>query len=310
MACGTRGWEYRLAVKPDAYASSVWDGTGEEIYFPITCGLMEVQEHVIVPGTRGSRALFPDQTVRGNRQAGGSMRLKFGPVDLDKWLPRILGAAEDSNEFKVANTVPWFNCLVDKGQGKFFEYRDCKVARATFSGQSGGVVDMMLDIVAKKEEEYTDAWPTISFSPDLGTRPLRFAEGSLTIDSINILFESFSLVIDNLISPRFYAGDDAATCVDEDRRIVTLSVPAAHTSVAKELYKRGFEGLAGAMAWSADNMSTSVALPMLHWAKRSNTMEGDGDTPVILEMLAYRTEAGDSGADDEITITNDPIFAS
>jgi hypothetical protein len=308
MACGTKGWEYRMAVKPDAYASSVWDGTGEEIYFPITCGLTEVQEHVIVPGTRGSRALFPDQTVRGNRLAGGPVSLKFGRADLDLWLPRILGAAESSNNFKVANTVPWFNVLVDKGQSKFFEYRDCKVARATFSGQTGAPINLTLDIVCKKEEEYGGSWPSITYTPSLSTRPLRFAEGVMLINSINILFESFTLVIDNLISPRFYAGDDAATCIDEDRRVVTLSVPAAHTSVTKDLYADGFDGLAGSLTFAADNMSTAFSFPKLHWAKRSTTMEGDGDTPLILDMLAYRTEAGDSGADDEILVVNDPTF--
>lgn len=314
MACGTRGWEYRMAVKPGAYTNSTWDGAGEEIYFPITCGLTEVQEHVIVPGTRGSRALYPDQTVRGNRLAGGNVNLKFGRSDLDLWLPRILGASESSNEFKVANTVPWFNCLVDKGEGEYFEYRDCKVARAVFSGQSGSPVNMSLDIIAKKEEEYTSTWPTIAFTSSLSTRPLRFAEGVMTIDPagtpINILFESFTLTIDNLISPRFYAGDDAATCIDEDRRVVTLSVPAAHTSVSKELYKRGFEGLAVELSFAADNMETTFEFPNMQWAKRSTTMEGDGDTPLVLDMLAYRTETGDSGADDEILVTNDPVFSS
>lgn len=309
MACGTKGWQYRMAVKAGAYTNSTWDGD-EELVFPIRVGLTEVQGEIIVPGSTGSRALYEHQATPGIRQAGGAVSFRMGREELDIWLPRILGASESSNSFKLANTVPWFNCLVDKGQGKFYEYRDCKVARATFSGQSGGIVNVELDIICKKEEEYSSTWPSISFSPDLGNRPLRFSEGTLTIDDINILFESFTLTIDNLIAPRFYAGSDAATCIDEDRRVITLSVPAQHTSVTKDLYDRGFEGLEGVLTFSGDNMSTVFTLPKLHWAKRSPIMDGDGDTPLMLEMLAYRTQAGDSGADDELVVTNDPVFSS
>lgn len=314
MACGTRGWEWRCAAKAGAYVDSTWDGTGEELHYLISCGVGETQDHLIVPGSRGSRALYPDQTVRGNRLVGGPLQPRFGRDDLDIWLPRILGAAESSDSFKVANTVPWFNLLIDKGQSKFFEYRDGKVARATFSGQAGGIVDMTLDTIFKKEEEYGGSWPSITYTYDIGKRPLRFAEGALTIDPsgtpITILFESFTLTIDNLIEPRFYAGDDAATCLDEDRRVITLSVPAAHTSATKELYKRGFEGLAATLTFAADSMTTTFTFANLQWAKRSTTMAGDGDTPLVLDMLAYRTEAGDSGADNELIVTNDPVHES
>ena len=314
MACSTRGWEYRMAVKPDAYASSVWDGTGEEIYFPSVCGLTEVQPLVPVPGTRGSRAMFAEQTVKGNRLCGGRVRIKFGRADLDLWLPRILGASEASDVFKVANTIPWFNVLVDKGQGKFFEYRDCKVARATFSGSAGGVVQLDLDVVGKKEEEYGGSWPSISYTPSLSTRPLRFAEGGFSVGSgpTTVLFDSFSLTIDNLIDPGFYAGDDAAQCIDEGKRLVTLQIPGQHTDAAKNLYKQGNDSLAGTLVFGVvDNMTTSFYFPCLKWEKRSTVMDDENQkTPIPLNMIAYRTEAGDSGADDEIQVTNDPVYSS
>lgn len=313
MGCSTRDYEFRIAVKAGTYSTSVWDGD-EEIYFPEVCALTEVQEQIIQRYSRGSRAIFTDQVNKGNRIVGGALRFKFGRAELNTWLPRILGASEVSNEFKVANSLPWFNVLVDKGQSDYFEYRDCKVAMATFSGQSGGLINMDLVIVGKQEEEYGSTWPTISYSSDLSHRALRFAEGVMTIDpggdDINILFESFSLTINNLIETIFYAGSDAATCIDEGDRRVTLSVPAAHTSVTKDLYKRGFEGLSIAMAWAADNMSTGVTLKHCCWPKRSPTMEGEGRIPTVLDMLAYRSDAGDSGADDEIVFTNDEVFAS
>jgi hypothetical protein len=320
MGCSTRGWEYRLLICRGSYAAldADWDNRTDsnapKIFYPITCGLVEVQDHVIVPGTKGSRALFPDQTVKGNRLVGGQVRAKIGRLELDFLLPLILGANEATDVFKVANEVPVFQCLVDKGQGKYMEYIDCKVARATFSASTGGVVDLALDIVAKKEEEYSAAWPSStleSFGTALGARPIRFAEGSFSHDysgtPVVNKFESFQLMIDNMIDAKFYAGDDAATCLDEDRRMVTLALPAAHTDAVKNLYKRGFELLTGRLQFVADNMTTKFEFPKLGWAKRGPVMNGDGETLLPLQMRAYRTEAGDSGADDEIKVTNDPI---
>jgi hypothetical protein len=166
-------------------------------------------------------------------------------------------------------------------------------------------VELALDVVGKTYHDYAGAFPAISYAPGEHTRPLRFAEGSLTVDGIAILFEQFTLAIDNQVEPKFYAGAETATCLDEGRRVVTLRVPAGFTAAAKELYKRGDEGLAAVLTF--DNGTggvTTVTMPAMKWARRSPTMNGEGAVPLQLEMVAYRTEAGDAGADDDILVTN------
>lgn len=321
MGCSTKGWEYRLLVRSndieelseeDTFAA---DDSENRQEFPATFGVTEIQDHIFIPGTRGTRAAYADQTTKGNRQAGGPMRLRMHRQNLDRWLPRILGAAEATDVFKVANTLPVFTMLVDKGQGKYYLYRKCKVARATFSGVTGGIVNVDLDVIAEREEAYPNSWPTsVAYTASLATRPLRFAEGSFFFDPagtpVEVKFEQFSLTIDNLLEPKFYAGADYLTCLDEGRRVVTLSLPAAYTSAIKDYVSKGFDGIAGQLKWTADNMNTQVDMPCLLWANRTNTMEGDGDTLMPLQMRAYRSEAGDSGADDDIKITNDPNFSA
>lgn len=316
MACSTRGWEYKCLVREGLYSGldDDWEGGSYQLLFPSTCQIVEVQQLINVPGTRGTRAMYAEQTVPGNRLVGGRLRFKFGRADLDAWLPRILGAPEATNVFKVANTIPWVQLLVDKGQGKLMEYRDGKVGRATFSGSAGGVVQLDLDLVFKVEEEYAHNWPEEpTYTPSLSTRAIRFAEGGLGIGAgpTAILFDSFSTTIDNLLDPGFYAGSFGATCIDEGKRLVTLQVPAQHTDAAKNLYKQGNDSLAGSLAFTGDNMSTTFAYPCLKWEKRGPVMDDENQkTPVPLNMVAYRTEAGDSGADNEIQVTNDPVYAS
>lgn len=324
MGCSTRGFEWKVLVRPNDYATNDpdWnvDTTAEVYRFADPLGLTEVQDQVFVEGTRGYRAPFVDQTVRGNRVAGGPVRLPCTRRNLDRWLPRILGANEATDVFKVATTVPWFQMLIDKGQGKFFEYRDCKVASALFSAGLGGVVYLDMNIVAKQEEEYGSAWPTTSPEPynsTLATRPLRLQEGQFILDPsgtpigpTGVYWAQFQLSIDNQIQPDFFAGADTAQCMDEDFRTTMLGIGLAHTTQTKDLYKRGFEGLAGRLKFAADNMNTQFDFPKLFWAKRSPTRETQGRITLPLQMRAYRTDAGNSGADDEIQVTNDPVFAS
>jgi hypothetical protein len=63
------------------------------------------------------------------------------PVELDAWLPRILGASESADSFLLAETVPEFGMLFDRGAERFV-YTGCKVSRAVFSGAPGQLIDL------------------------------------------------------------------------------------------------------------------------------------------------------------------------
>ncbi len=314
----TKGWKYRCTLFNQTYADGGTNGwTGAASLFVSRCTMRGYQDNFRIPGTRGSRATYYDQMTKGAIVAGGQIAFKFGRAELDTWLPLILGASQASDVFRTAEELPQFCLLVDKGQGQFFLYSNCKVARATFGGQAGGVVTMTIDVTAEQELVWSTVpqsdgqFVTVSYTPSSSTKPLRFGEGDFRIRPASspyiVPFSSFGLTIDNGLEPMFYAGSDYATAIDEGFRSVRLQVPAAHSSVTAPLYSLGADGLAARLKFTNGNMSTQFDFGSLVWPQQSPGMESETDgVPLMLDAFSCRTESGSAGVDDDIVVTNDP----
>src|SRR5262249_19995640 len=80
-------------------------------------------------GIRGTRSHPAERPRDGTYSVGGALRFHATPALLDLLLPRILGAAESSDLFALAETLPEFDVLVDR-VAKRFVYGACKAQRA------------------------------------------------------------------------------------------------------------------------------------------------------------------------------------
>lgn len=253
-------------------------------------------------GLRGIRGHESADTRVGPYSVAGQLVLEPTPEDLAVLFPFILGADASGTTFALAETLPSFTLVVDR-VAKVFTYAGCKVARATFSGSSGGLLRLAMDIVAQSEAVgNAGTFPSLTASI---TQPYIFSDLTLTLQSAVRKPASFELVIDNgLITDRFLNSTTVVT-IPEGDRVVMLNVVLPYaagtgTTGNTDLYAQALAGAAGTLALANAGYSTTFSFATLQVPDNSPTVAGRGEIPLNLEMIARR-----SGGTAELGVVHD-----
>jgi len=268
--------------------------TGMEL---VSFGITETVEHLQTNGIRGTRSLSKERNREGLKRVGGPITWHPSPLDLDFFLPCILGAAENADAFAVDEALTSFVMGVDL-VADAFEYGDLFVNKATFRGAAGQLVELTLDCIGEAKTDLS--YPSLTLGVAAGDVPYRFFEGVLTLESSAREMESFELTIDNQLATLF-RNSQTATAISPQNRIVMLTVETPYTSSEVGLNTAAFAGAAGSLVFTNGNMSTTFTFGNLQLnPKTTPVVNGKSE---IVQRLTY--QAFRSGSTREIAVTSD-----
>jgi hypothetical protein len=290
---GTQGAATKLCMDPTAV------DTMSEPYEFISCTLRKTTEIVETGGIRGTRSHSKEVSREGISRIAGSIVLTPSPADLDLLLPRILGTAESSDSFVLAETLPSFHVGVDYSVDAF-EYQDCFVNRAIFRGSSGGFLQLELDIIGTAQADLS--YPSLTLGVAANNEPYRFSEGVLTLVSSARPIRSFELIIDNVLDAQFHNTLTAPVITPHDR-IITLNCTTPYTSDEVALFTQTLAGTTATLAFTNAAMSTTFTFGVLEpFPLQGPTIPGKSE--VVLEQT-YR--AMQSTTTKELVVTSDSV---
>jgi hypothetical protein len=249
-------------------------------------------------GLRGTRSRLADDTRQGTYRVAGTLLLEPTPADLAIWLPRILGGADISGAYALAETLPSFSLAIDR-VANVFTYAGCKVNRATFNGSKGGLVRLLLEIVGQSEA-VGSAGSLPSLTPSTEHGPYIFAgDPTLTLNGVAREVAEFELTIENdLVSDRFMNSTTVVNLPEGDR-VITLRTSHAWASANTDLYNQALAGAAGTLAFTNGSSSTTFSFGTLQAPSQSPVVAGKQEIMLQLNMTARKT-----GSTMELSVTN------
>jgi len=255
-------------------------------------------------GLRGTRSRQADDTRVGPYRVGGQLVLEPTPEDLAIWLPRILGAAPSGTTYNLAETLPSFTLAIDR-VARVFTYAGCKVTRATFQGSQGGLLRLVLDIVAQSESvSAAGTFPSLSLG---ATQPYIFSDVGLNLAGVAREVKQFELMIDNsIVADRFMNSVTIVNAPEGDRNILLRTVHA-WAAGNTDLYAQALSGAAGVLQWTnslggspPSGYQTTFSFATLQVPDRSPNVPGRSELSLNLEMPARRV-----GGSAELVVTHD-----
>jgi hypothetical protein len=292
MPDGSMGHQSRLSMA----AAGTAIGSYTEAYEFRSEGLRATREIVESKGIRGTRSEPIERTRDGLIRVAGSIALHATPSMLDLVLPRIMGAAESTDVFAVAETLPEFDVLIDRVARRFV-YGACKVSRATFRASAGGALELDLEINGKTETVSATAFPSITAPTD---PPYIWSDAVCTVEGSARIVTQWELTIDNQLEARF-SNSQNATSIHTQGRVVTVSMTVPYTSDEIDLYGIAASGASGAtFVLTNGGRSLTFTVGALMVADSSPVVGGPGEVLLQLSGTAKST-----GSTKELQITND-----
>ncbi|HBL47657.1 phage tail tube protein [Gimesia sp.] len=206
--------------------------------------LVESQTIDETGGTTGTTEHIVERTRLGQKRCSGTIRVPASKLALDTLLPLILGAAESTDSFALADSLPEFVMMIDRDE-KVYSYSGCRIARATFNGSSGQMVMVDLDIEAETESEgAAGSFPTLATPTE---SPYRFEDGVLTIVGEAREFSEFSLVIENQLDTERFENTLTRVDIPLLDRIITLGTNHPWSTDNLDLIKQDLAGAGGSL---------------------------------------------------------------
>ncbi|QDT41062.1 hypothetical protein Pan241w_11210 [Gimesia alba] len=217
--------------------------------------LVEAQVIDETQGNTGTMEHISERTRLGQKRCSGSFQLACDRLALDTFLPLILGAAESTNVFALADSIPEFVMMVDRGQ-KVYTYSGCRVARATFSGSSGQMLMLNLDIEAETETQgNAGTFPAIATPTG---SPWRLEDGVLTLQSATREFNEFSLTIENQLDTERFENSLTRIDIPLLDRVISLSTNHPWSSDNIDLIKQDLAGAGGSLVFTNTEVATDI----------------------------------------------------
>ena len=303
-----------LLVEPGA-GTPTFDGSSER-YEILSEGIQAVSGTVERDGFRGSRSLQKDHVKQGIKAVGGQITINPSPADLALWLPRIMRKAAAGNNFLLGDSTTAadveFAIMIDRVTD-VFQYESCQVARATFRGSPGQLLQLTLDIVGEDEKcnnvDGSITWPVSppAWGSTLQYEPYIYHEGvlALTADASADDPFDFELVIDNAIGARFVMSKTATEFSPSDR-IITLALTfpwdADHVDMYRQADNAGVTVAGGTLTFTNGAVSTLFTIHDLRGGDASPTLNSKGE---LRWQVAFRARSSAAGAEDELVIVND-----
>lgn len=281
MGTPSQGAQSRLYVEPGS-SPHTFDSSSETYEF-LSENLILQEEHIDNDGIRGTRSHQSERVRGGLKRVQGTIRINPSPADLDLWFPRILGAAESTDSFALAETLPAFGVIVDR-VAETFEYEDCYVNRATFRSSEGGLLELELDIIGADEVVGTNA-PSVAISTASNNVPYTHTDLVLTLAASARDVKNLEITIDNQLEQSFN-NSRTATGITPRNRIVSVRCTNPFTSDETALYAQAVAGAAGTAVYTNGGMSTTFTFGRLQVPARSPSVTGKNEIPLVLDMVA------------------------
>lgn len=260
------------------------------------------QTHVNAHGIRATRSRVSTRSRIGTETISGNIVMCPTPVELDQWLPRILGTAENADVFALAETVPAWSVLVDR-IAKRFIYKGCYVDKAVFSWSAGQMLKMTISAEGKSE--------TVSATSVPGTVPAIdggacYASGdctfALSADASATEVSEIEITIDNMLAKDRFMNSVTRASLPALDRLVTVRMLVPYTADEVDLYDQLVGGAAGTVTFTNGNTSCLFTFGNLKVPAESPTMTSrNGEIMLNLNMEAFYVVGGAR----ELVVTND-----
>ena len=276
--------------------------TSSEPYEILSETLSYTEEHLDTNGIRGTRSHAKERVRVGAKNVAGAITLNPSPADLTLLLPRILGTAESSDTFALAETLPTFKVLVDRG-GRTHDYSGCYVSRASFrSAAPAGLLELTLDIIGTNEALGT-SYPVLTLGTAAKDAPYVHSDATFTLAGNTEEVIESEIIIDNQLTARHTNAQVAGAIISNDR-IVTASFKLPYSSDEIALYPPILDGAAGGfagiVAYVIGNMNLTFTFGKLQAPAESPTTTGREEITLTLICTARSV-----GSTKELVVVND-----
>lgn len=287
-----QGFEHRFAFAPTGVAFNHANARTFEV---VSSTFGEQHEVLDATGVLGTRTRREDRSRYGLTRVGGQIVLEPSPNMFDFFLPYILGTAESTDTFNVADTLAAFDMLHDPFAtgSEAVKYTEIFVNRASLRF-AAGLLRLTLDCVGKTATQDQTFTANALGSTATVDAPYTFYDTSAgwTIQGASSLeIEEGELIVDNVLDVKF-RNSRTATSIRASDAIITL---VSHTPLTASQWNTFYGDKAAADATIAitnGTVATTFTLFNLKLVDAGPGMPGKGDVPLILTGNA-RSDASD-----------------
>ena len=306
MADAAQGALSKLFVRAGTGSGLDYSSPSAEAYEFVSESLQATRAVLDTRGIRGTRSMPYSRARYGLRTINGEILMHPSPLDLDNWLPRIMGAAEAANVFDLGDTFSKFGVYIDRVTNRF-SYIGCLVSRTTFRCQAGSMMEMSVELVGGDEELVSapSSAPTLSTAAASAPYVFHDAVGAVNLPSISAaeIFD-MELTIDNVMAARFVNAVTTTSIVPSDR-VVSLGVTVPYDSDHDQAYRLGDSvtpgttGLPGDITFTNGSYSLKFEFASLDGPQISPIVQGKQEVALRFDYIARS-----SGDCKEVLITN------
>ena len=243
-------------------------------------------------GIRGTRSKHEARCRITQEAVGGTITMHPTQVELDTLLPLILGAAESTDTFALAETIPSFGILIDRVQKRFC-YSKCVVSSATFSASAGGPLQLSMEIVGQKETVSGTAFPTVGALATDAPFIMADTTISLAADASATELASFSITVNNMINAGRYMNSLIRTATPSGGREVTVQLAVPYTADEVDLYNTALSAYDNSFILidpGGSSPNIKFTFGGIEFGAQSPTVSSKGDEYSLnLSGVAYKT---------------------
>lgn len=261
--------------------------------------LIETAEILETNGMTGTTDHNKERTRAGLKRVAGSIKIACSRVVLDTLLPYITGSAESSDVFALADSLPEFYLMIDRG-AKVYTYAGCRIAKATFNGAKGDILFLDLEIEAEIETIGNTGTFTALTNPT--EKPYLMSDGVLTLQGSSRVFEKFSLTIENRLNTELFGNNLSRYDIPLIDRVITLQTDCPWDTDNTDLVKQALDGAAGTLVFTNAEVTSDIltfAMAAIQYANVTPSMGGKDVTNLPLTGMVRS-----SGSTKSLIITN------
>jgi hypothetical protein len=257
----------------------------------------DLYEHA---GLRGTREHFAARVAQNTRAPSFTVRLTPNSVELDALLPRIMGAAESTDVFDFAETLPTFVTVMDLGGTKRLQFTGCKVDVAEFEGMQGGPLSLTLSVEALDVAVSNDAFASLTISTVGPYMYSAHTASGLVVNSQTLQFMRSKVTINNMLIKDRFLNSQTRVSLPESDRITTWEWDGPYGD-NNALYGLSAAGVASTATYTLANRSILFSSPAVAYPRE--LPQFSARQPEI--MLPLVGVARKSGSTPSLRITND-----
>jgi hypothetical protein len=248
-------------------------------------------------GISGTRSHHSERKVQNVRAPAFSFEFCPNSVELDTWLPYILGGSESTDSFPLAETLPDFDANYDMGGTRRFYLGNCKVDRAVFSGRQGEPLRLQLFCEALTITDDATAFPSLT----INTVPhYIYSEGALVVNSQSLRHREWSMEVNNALVKDRWLNSQTRISLPEGDRIITWTFNGPYGDNTA-LYNLTQTGVACTATFTKGNRSLLFSSSKVSFPVEVPSPESDRGE-IMLPLVGM---AAKDGSTLELVTTND-----